>query len=84
MEQYTDEEIFNKLMELSLGQLVELKNRFNLAYPQDRHYRTLCEIALRRKMTDDKYGFFMNLMEDIKKAPVESSAPQGKINKSML
>lgn len=75
MEQYTDEQLHAMLMELSVEEIQELELQFKKEYPNDRHYVTLCSIAVAIKTATDKQQAFVNLIQRMKNAPDGVGAP---------
>lgn len=75
MEQYTDEQIHGMLMQLSVDEIKEVADLYKIAYPHNRHYQTLCSIALGIKFDTNQQQAFVDLIQKVKSAPDSAATP---------
>lgn len=70
MEKMTDEEIARELSSMSADQVRNIQKQYGKMFPEDKHFLTMCTIAIAEKEEEKNRSEFVKLLlEEKKNAP---------------
>ena len=76
MEKMTDEEIARELSSMSADQVRNIQKQYGKMFPEDKHFLTMCTIAIAEKEEEKNRSEFVKLLlEEKKNAPDSAATP---------